>query len=290
MTQEEQEELNEELLDAASDGNSEEVRLLIAQGANVNTVTNIGITPLHLAAENGHTEAVGVLIDKGAGVNAVDKYGKTPLHSAARKGHTETVKELIAKGANVNAVNKNGYTPLHYAARKGHTGIVQELIAQGANVNCKGTYEQSPLHLAARKGHTGIVQELIAEGADVNAVDEDGKTPLYDAQNQGDKFYNIVIDAIAKKINNDTQRAEAFMMATHDRLGTQSPVNSLIPDLIRKITEKAAPKRMTLGDIPEGKHREAVKARLNELQGEHVGSHTAQVATGREGSPSQGRS
>ena len=55
------------------------------------------------AAWNGQTEDVKALIEAGADVNAKRKDGETVLMSAAWKGHTETVKALIEAGADLNA-------------------------------------------------------------------------------------------------------------------------------------------------------------------------------------------
>ncbi len=43
-----------ELFDAAARGDLDEVKRLVAQGADVNTVNLFGDTPLHWAAVNGH--------------------------------------------------------------------------------------------------------------------------------------------------------------------------------------------------------------------------------------------
>ena len=49
------------------------------------------------AAANGKTNQVKYLIKGGADVNAKNKDGYTPLHGAARNGHLETVKYLTDK-------------------------------------------------------------------------------------------------------------------------------------------------------------------------------------------------
>ncbi|MFH1448082.1 MAG: ankyrin repeat domain-containing protein, partial [Candidatus Micrarchaeota archaeon] len=51
---------------AASKGIENIARMLIRKGADVNTKSADGLTPLHDAAYNGHTGAVKLLIEKGA--------------------------------------------------------------------------------------------------------------------------------------------------------------------------------------------------------------------------------
>ncbi|MBL6622005.1 MAG: ankyrin repeat domain-containing protein [Rickettsiales bacterium] len=285
-----QEELNEQLLRAAKDGNSEEVKRLLEAKADVNAKDVDGQTPLQFAAEYGHTGIAAALIAAEANVNAKARYGITPLHLAARNGHTNIVQELIAKGADVNAKNNIGYTPLLYAAANGHTKIAAALIAKGADVNAKNTFGGTPLHWAAAVGKTDTVKKLIEAGAKVDAKNTSGKTAL-DMAISNPEFYNIVIDAIAKQINHTSIKGmKAFTMGTLVKERNQSPVNMLGGEkgLFQKILGKVV--SLKLSDIPEKEgHRKAVEAKLNELQREHAGPHAAQVAAGRGGDLPRGR-
>ena len=55
------------------------------------------------------------LIEHGANVNSVTKFGRSPLHEAALYGRYDISKLLIEAGADVNARNPRGETPLYYA-------------------------------------------------------------------------------------------------------------------------------------------------------------------------------
>ena len=68
-------------------------------------------TPLHWAAFKNEVEEVKRLIANGADVNAKAEDGITPLHCAAEENAAEVAKVLIEFGAAVNAKNNDGYTP-----------------------------------------------------------------------------------------------------------------------------------------------------------------------------------
>ena len=282
--EEKQAKLNQELLDAAENGNIAEVERLIVAGAMVDAVNEYGQTPLHLAAWNGHTDIVSALIVVRADVNAVDEDVQTPLHLAAINGHTAIVESLLKAGADVNAKDAGGKTPLHLTAWNGHTDTVNALLAGKANVNAQDTYGQTPLHLAAKYGGSKTLEALIiAKGADLNIKDNEGKTALDIAKDVSDTFYNKFIDVLANLIN-ETSKAETFAMGNHPRLGQGSLLHSLDTYLIKEIVNKAAPARMTLGNIPEGLHHKAVEKQLEELQ-KNVGPHASKVTKERSGTP-----
>ncbi|MHC4103662.1 MAG: ankyrin repeat domain-containing protein [Planctomycetota bacterium] len=192
------------LHDDAARGGTEQVKELIASGANVNgkdtndrspwqhATTQLvedavkGRTPLHVAVIKGQIGEVKRLVAKGANVNARDMEGFTPLHFAVREGHQTVAELLIEKGANPSATSTVGQTPLHEAAIIGHEGLAKLLISNGADVNAETGFGITPLHLSAEARHIAVVELLIAKGADINAKGGlTGQTPLYNAAYNG---------------------------------------------------------------------------------------------------------
>src|SRR6185369_5692162 len=92
------------LIAAAHLGHAEVVRMLIAAGAPLDHVNNLGWTALieSIVLGNGgrnHTDTLGALVKAGASVNIADRQGVTPLGHAKSRGYGEMVRILESAGA-----------------------------------------------------------------------------------------------------------------------------------------------------------------------------------------------
>jgi glutaminase len=83
---------------AASQGDLNEVRALIASGVEPGTADYDGRTALHLAAAEGQLDVVRYLLAGGTDPQSVDRWGGTPLSDAEGNGHAQ-VAELIRQAA-----------------------------------------------------------------------------------------------------------------------------------------------------------------------------------------------
>lgn len=104
--------MNEELLNACSEGNEHTVRQLISRGADINFFQEklrLGYTPLMAACRNKHENIVRLLIHSGVDINSTDNHGRTALHDIFDKN---IVLLLIQGGIDINIRNKNGETAL----------------------------------------------------------------------------------------------------------------------------------------------------------------------------------
>jgi ankyrin repeat protein len=52
-----------------------------------------------MAAKKGHVDVIKALVDSGANVNTPSNEGATPVYIAAAKGHVDTIKALVGLGA-----------------------------------------------------------------------------------------------------------------------------------------------------------------------------------------------
>ncbi|MBS1789337.1 MAG: ankyrin repeat domain-containing protein [Acidobacteria bacterium] len=108
------------------------------------------LTPLFIAAYMGQEEIARILLDNGAGVNTPSKVGGpssysepksksiTPLIAAAYGGHEKVAEILISKKANLNASCCDERVTAYSAAKsKGHQAFVGLLEKSGANASIR---------------------------------------------------------------------------------------------------------------------------------------------------------
>ena len=83
---------------AAREGHDQIVRMLLDEGADVNTPK---WNALIAACSQGHDQIVQMLLDRGADVNIQDQYYMTALSRASFRGYNQIVQMLLDRGANV---------------------------------------------------------------------------------------------------------------------------------------------------------------------------------------------
>ena len=81
---------------AASQGDLNEIKRMVANGVNLEESDYDGRTCIHLAASEGQTEIIQFLIGKKINLNPKDRWGGTPLDDAKRHGHKD-VQSLLEK-------------------------------------------------------------------------------------------------------------------------------------------------------------------------------------------------
>lgn len=145
----------------------------------INSRSGWGIpgTPLRLAASYGHLSCLQVLLAHGADVDSLDVKAQTPLFTAVSHGHLDCVRVLLEAGACPGGSVYNNCSPVLTAARDGAVAILQELLGHGADANVKAKLPvwasnisscSGPLYLAAVYGHLDCFRLLLLHGADPN--------------------------------------------------------------------------------------------------------------------------
>jgi ankyrin repeat protein len=195
------------LLYAARGGCYDCVEAMIKAGANVNTPTPEGVTPLMTALDNDHNDVAKLFLDHGANPNVSDWWGRTALYIAidrkeaagaggggrggapgaggrggAGRGGRGGGAPIAARGSGPEPVSSmdiinsllamdvdvNPQLNMHRPSRGGNSGrFIENLRSTGA----------TPLSRAVEGGDVEVARLLLAKGANPN-INDMGLTPF----------------------------------------------------------------------------------------------------------------
>ena len=114
------------------------LKIALAGGGDPRAITSrYDGTALIAAAHLGHAEVVRTLIAAGAPLDHVNNLGWTALIESivlgdGGKNHTDTLSALVKAGANVSLADRGGTTPLQLARARGYSAMVRILTEAGA--------------------------------------------------------------------------------------------------------------------------------------------------------------
>ncbi|XP_057332099.1 putative ankyrin repeat protein RF_0381 [Microplitis mediator] len=149
---------------------------------------------LQLAVYFSHVEFASQLISRGADVNVVTDVLGTPLHIAVRQRSLPMIELLLISGANPHIFSLayenilRRWTPIYDALEidflYSDESFIRTLLDNGTDVNeiCfKSRWDpngRTPLQIAVNQGEPSWVQLFLDYGANINVVDSFGRTPL----------------------------------------------------------------------------------------------------------------
>jgi ankyrin repeat protein len=176
------------------------LKLLIAQGVSLNTITSYKESGLRVLSRIGRFDAVRLLLEAGADetqlewtalVRAValgsvadvesavasgadlehrDLWSRTPWLVAVQSGDLDKARFLAGSGADTSACGRCGKPSLIYAIEGGHSPMLEWLLETGTSVDQTDDFGETPLMTAVKQSNAEAVDLLLRAGADVNAV------------------------------------------------------------------------------------------------------------------------
>jgi ankyrin repeat protein len=157
-----------------------------------------GVTPLHVSLIHEHYDVAKLLLQKGARVDTTTNNGWTPLHVASSMGCNDMVQHLLEEyNADCTARDSRGWTPLFVAIHRGHMDVIRTLLLSSSSLQQQPKLfqeQESSLHsvslgneidfcgqtllmTACLGGHVNVVELLLTMGiTNVDATDDDGWT------------------------------------------------------------------------------------------------------------------
>ncbi|KAL0275144.1 UNVERIFIED_CONTAM: hypothetical protein PYX00_003100 [Menopon gallinae] len=200
---------NTPLMYACSGGHEAVVRVLLNHAANIEDHNENGHTPLMEAASAGHVGVAKILLEYGAGINThSNEFKESALTLACYKGHLDMVRFLLEAGADQEHKTDEMHTALMEASMDGHVEVARLLLDSGAQVNMPQDSFESPLTLAACGGHTELALLLIERGANIEEVNDEGYTPLMEAAREGHEEMVALLLSQGANINAQTEETQ----------------------------------------------------------------------------------
>lgn len=148
-------------------------------------------TPLHWAASSGHVEEMKVLVAHGADPTILSNLNANILHAASESktnlglvGALEVWKRC-SDHLNINQVNRWVETPLHVASWSS-AACVRVLLEAGADPGPREENGQVPLHCAGLSERSPDRREIVSllcatdSREHINTQDFDGRPPIFD--------------------------------------------------------------------------------------------------------------
>ncbi|XP_014230726.1 nuclear factor NF-kappa-B p110 subunit-like isoform X1 [Trichogramma pretiosum] len=237
---------------------------------NLDSLSDSGWAPLHMAAKTGSLDAVKALIKSGANVNITDNsYGRSALHIAVDHNHLHIVKFLVENTKiEVNMKNMGGNTALHTAAvKKCEIGekLVELLKKHGALSNLRNNSENHQT-----QNETSINFDVTQNTNDIDIQDEHSLMIKSEVESEEEDEEDSCEEP-AEPFSKDAQRLMELLNApqpylrleelvlkeetesSDDDLPLQERLNLSLPDKVRRTTSKTSSSSKT--EIPATENR-----------------------------------
>ena len=153
-------------ISSAAYGRHECMDLLLKHGTSLKTLCNDAPSPLEYAAASGSVETVKLLLAQGVDVN--DRNCLMPLQDDPMLPTiTYEIKypRITISISPTHGVVLFSYgSPMHAAAAYGHTEVIKLLLENKAAVNERSHYWETPSTLAKLRGHEATLEYLLSKG------------------------------------------------------------------------------------------------------------------------------
>jgi hypothetical protein len=234
---------------AAMNGHAHVVQLILKHGGDVHSVDKGGWAALHgalLAVPLNHKRCetiVGALLLHGSDVNKSGRFGKTPLHCAVLYGSSAVVKILLDHGADISKTDDNGNNTLHQLVlRRLRSAVVRNKVCR--MLLDHGSCVRHKLDVLRMEDYSDQIdsdsENDIPSFTPAELADLMGKPQIAEMMNEAERICvqqirQVKVAKLAKVEADRKLSRTALAMALHPRLGQDSALAQLGPDLLGMI-------------------------------------------------------
>ncbi|XP_065912827.1 ankyrin repeat and LEM domain-containing protein 1-like [Dysidea avara] len=137
------------LVAAVTDEDYTTIKRLLSSQQKLTAMEPSGVHILHIAANSDNEDIISLLASQWpAHVNTASDDGTTPLHVASTYGQLNAVKALVENGADPFAVDQEGMTPLDCSMREGQVQCIQYYKELGIRPDCDEEEGEDSMALA----------------------------------------------------------------------------------------------------------------------------------------------
>ena len=220
------------------------IDLLLKNGADPLAINNQGETPLHFSVRySSHFPFLQKILQifPGLNVNCKDFHGRTVLYWSCYKGLQSISELLLQHGADVRTCTNRGFTVLHMPISPED---VDFFVYRGANLNAQALSGFTPLHEAVHmiytmytgrnEEHDFLLARLRAILSHFPSLTLRNNSRFTAEQMNLPRYatYRDVREVFDQHHNNVHDRKIAIAMSTHPRLGDNSELGVLGPDIL----------------------------------------------------------
>ena len=203
---------------ASFKGRTDNIKFLLAHGANANAVSVKGFTPLFFALRSHEPSAPLALLDAGANSKATLPDGTSVVAAAVANNNVPFAVTAVSRGTDLEQRDSQGRQLIHVAAASGNAELVKMVLSKGVDANAMsvpppappapvqvasagggqklaradGTrpppppaQPRTPLIIAAEAGSAPAMKALVEAGAKASIAAPDGTTVALAAAGSG---------------------------------------------------------------------------------------------------------
>ncbi|TGL95507.1 ankyrin repeat domain-containing protein [Leptospira barantonii] len=127
------------------------LQFLHTKGADLEAVSNSGISLIHYAALQDNILILEYLLENGLDLNRQNDHGETPLHWTVHYHCSESARYLLSRNAKINVQNGKGNTVLHEAALRDYDKLISLFFEYGADPEIKNGGDKIARDLAEKE-------------------------------------------------------------------------------------------------------------------------------------------